>query len=80
MLADLRHSSLKKKVPFCSGRVPINFYPSFYRSLKQWYPMDVEGITRDDRVSTKLGTGTGSLRHAVGILTLKDFWLIVASG
>ena len=39
--------------------------------------MDVGGITRDDRVSTELGTG--SLRQAVGILTPKDFQPIVAS-
>ena len=37
--------------------------------------MDVGGITRDDRVSTELGTG--SLRQAVGILTPKDFRPVV---
>ncbi len=62
MLADLRHQSLKKLLPFCSGRVPIFVHPSFYRSLKLRYPVDVGGITRDDRVSTELGTG--SLRQA----------------
>ena len=50
---------------------------SFYRSLKLRYPMDVGGITRDDRVSTELGTG--SLRQAVGILTPKDFRPVVDS-
>ena len=39
--------------------------------------MDVGGITRDDRVSTELGTG--SLRQAVGILTPKDFQPVVNS-
>ena len=39
--------------------------------------MDVTGITRDDRVSTELGTG--SLRQAVGILTPKDFRPVVDS-
>ena len=76
-LAELEHSSLKKMLPFCSGRVPILVHPSFYRSLKLRYPMDVGGITRDDRVSTELGTG--SLRQAVGILNPKDFRPIVAS-
>ena len=47
-LAELEHSSLKKMLPFCSGRVPILVHPSFYRSLKLRYPMDVGGITRDD--------------------------------
>ena len=37
--------------------------------------MDVGGITRDDRVSTELGTG--SRRHDVGILTPKDFRPVV---
>ena len=71
MLADLRHQSLKKLLPFCLDRVPILVHPSFYRSLKLRYPVDVGGITRDDRVSTELGTG--SLRQTVGILTPKDF-------
>ncbi len=75
MLADLRHQSLKKLLPFCSGRVPILVHPTFYRSLKLRYPVDVGGITRDDRVSTELGTG--SLRQAVGILTPKDFRPVV---
>ena len=74
-LAELEHSSLKKCLPFCSGRVPILVHPSFYRSLKMQSPLDVEGITRDDRVTTELGTG--SLRQAVGILTPKDFRPIV---
>ena len=41
------------------------------------FPLDVGGITKDDRVMTELGTG--SLRQAVGILTPKDFRLIVDS-
>ena len=41
-------------------------------------PLDVGGITRDDRVTTELDTG--SLRQAVGILTPKDFRPIVDSG
>ena len=57
-LAELEHSSLKKMLPFCSGRVPILVHPSFCRSLKLRYPMDVGGITRDDRVGTELGTGS----------------------
>ena len=74
-LAELEHPSLKKMLPFCSGRVPILVHPSFYRSLKLRYPMDVGGISRDDRVSTELGTS--SLRQAVGILTPKDFRPVV---
>ena len=75
MLVDTKSPMLKKMLPFCAGRVPILVHPSFYRSLKLRYPMDVGGITRDDRVSTELGTG--SLRQAVGILTPKDFRPVV---
>ena len=75
MLVDTKNPMLKRKLPFCSGRVPILVHPSFYRSLKLRYPVDVGRITRDDRVSTKLGTG--SLRQAVGILTPKDFQPVV---
>ena len=74
-LAELEHSSLKKYIPFCSGRVPILVHPSLYRSLKLRFPVDVGGITRDNRVTTELGTS--SLRQAVGILTPKDFRPVV---
>ena len=75
MLVDTKNPMLKKMLPFCSGRVSILVHLSFYRSLKLRYPVDVGGITRDDRVSTVLGTG--SLCQAVGILTLKDFRPVV---
>ena len=75
MLADIKNAMLKKMLPFCSGRVPILVHPSFYRSLKLRYPMDVGEIARDDRVSTEFGTGF--LRQAVGILTPKDFRPVV---
>ena len=74
-LAELEHSSRKKCIPFCSGRVPILVHPSLYRSLKLRFPIDVGRITRDNRVTTELGTG--SLRQAVGILTPKDFRPVV---
>ena len=74
-LAELEHSSLKRCLPFCSGRVPILVHPSFYRSLKVRVPLDVGGVSRDGRVNTELGTG--SLRQAVGILTPEDFRPIV---
>ena len=74
-LARLEHSSLKKCVPFCSGRIPILVHPSLYRSLKLRFSIDVGGITRDNRVTTELGTG--SMRQAVGILTPKDFRPVV---
>ena len=77
MLADTTNAMLQKMLPYCAGRVPILVHPSFYRSLKLRYPMDVGGITRDDRVSTELGTE--SLRQAVGILTPKDFRPVVDS-
>ena len=77
MLADTTNIMLKKMLPYCAGRVPILVHPSFYRSLKLRYPMDVGGITRHDRVSTELGTD--SLRQAVGILTPKDFRPVVDS-
>ena len=76
-LAELEHSSLKKCITFCAGRVPILVHPSLYRSQKLRFPIDFGGITRDNRVSTELGTG--SLRQAVGILTPKDFRPVVAS-
>ena len=74
-LAELEHSSLKKCITFCSCRVPILVHPSLYRSLKLRFARDVGGITRDNRVTTELGTG--SLRQAVGILTPKDFRPVV---
>ena len=74
-LAELEHSSLKKCITYCSGRVPILVHPSLYRALKLKFPIDVGGITRDNRVTTELGTG--SLRQAVGILTPKDFRPVV---
>ena len=74
-LAELEHSSLKRCLPFCSGRVPILVHPSFYRALKIRFPLDVGGVSRDGRVNTELGTG--SLRQAVGILTPGDFRPIV---
>ena len=74
-LVELEHPSLKKCIPFCSGRVPILVHPSLCRSLKLRFPIDVGGITRDNWVTTELGTG--SLRQAVGILTPKDFRPVV---
>ena len=74
-LAELEHSSLKKCITYCAGRVPILVHPSLYRALKLKFPIDVGGITRDNRVTTELGTG--SLRQAVGILTPKDFRPVV---
>ena len=64
---------LKKMFSFCS----IYVHPCFYRSLKLQYPLDVEGVSRDDWVMTELGTG--SLRHAVGILTPDNFRTVVDS-
>ena len=66
-LAELEHSSLKRCLPFCAGRVPILVHPSFYGALKVRFPLDVSGVSRDGRVNTELGTG--SLRQAVGILS-----------
>ena len=77
-LAELEHSSLKKCIPFCSGKVPIFVHPSLYRSLKLRFPIHVGGITKDNRVTTELVTG--SLRQAVGILTPKDFRPVVDTG
>ena len=74
-LAKLEHSSLKKCITYCSGRVPILVHPSLYRALKLKFLIDVGGITRDNRVTTELGTG--SLRQAVSILTPKDFRPVV---
>ena len=74
-LAELEHSSLKKCITFCSDRVPILVNPSLYNSLKLRFPIDVGGITRDNRVTTELSTG--SLRQAIGILTPKDFRPVV---
>ena len=75
MLAELGHSSLKKCIPFCSGRVPILVHPSLYRSLKLKFPIDVGGITRDNHFTTELVTC--SLRQAVGILTPENFRPVV---
>ena len=66
-LAELGHSSLKRCLPYCTGRVPILVHPSLYRSLKVRFPMDVGEVSRKCRMTTELGSG--SLRQAVGILT-----------
>ena len=76
-LAELEHTSIRKCIPHCTERVPRLVYPSLYRSQKLWFPLDVGGITRDDRVTTELGTG--SLHQAVGILTPKDIRSVIAS-
>ena len=76
-LAELEHSSLRRCLPFCSGRAPILVHPSFYRSLKVRCPLDVGGVSRDGRANTELGTG--SLREAVGIFTPEDFRPIVST-
>ena len=77
-LAKLKHLSLRKMQSYCMRRVPIYVHPSFYRSLKVRYPMDVGGVSRDGRVTTELDTGP--LRHALGILTSENFRTIVNSG
>ena len=41
------------------------------------YLLDVVELSRDGRVTSELGTG--SLRHAVGILTSKDLRTIINS-
>ena len=76
-LAELEHSSLKNMQYFCSGKVPIYIYPSFYRDLKLRYPLDIWGLSRDGWVTTELATG--SLTHAVSILTFENFTNIVDS-
>ena len=74
-LAELEHPSLKRCLPYCTGRVPILVHPSLYRSLKVRFLMDVGGVSRNCRMTTKLGSG--SLRQAVGILNPGDFRPIV---
>ena len=56
---------------FCSGRAPIYMYSSFYRPLNLAFTLNVGGITRNNQVTTALGTG--SLEHAVGFLCPYDF-------
>ena len=75
VLAELEHSSLKRCLPYCSGRIPILVHPSLYRSLKVRFPLDVGGVSKKCRMTTELGTG--SLRQAVGILNPGDFQPIV---
>ena len=57
-MAELEHPSLNRILHQCTGRVPTYVHPSFYRSLKLRYPMDVGGISRDDRVTNELGSGS----------------------
>ena len=77
-LAEMEYPLIKKNaLSFCSGKEPVYVHPSFYRALKLKYQLDVGGVSRDDRVTTELGTG--SLRHAVGILTQEDFRAVVDS-
>ena len=66
-LAELEYPSLKRSLPYCTGRVPILVHPSLYRSLKVQFPMNVGRVSRKCRMTTELGSG--SLRQAVGILT-----------
>ena len=51
-LVGLEHSSLKRCLPYCSGRVPILVHPSLYRSLKVQFPLDVGGVSRKCRMTT----------------------------
>ena len=74
-LAEMEYPSLKKMLTHCAGRVSIYVHPSFYRSLKLRYPLNIGGISKDGRVTTELGFG--SLRQAVGILTPEDFRTVV---
>ena len=66
-LTEMEHPSLNVMTSKCMGRVPIYVHPCFYRSLQLRYPLNVGEISRDDRVTIELGTG--SLCQAVGILT-----------
>ena len=74
-LAELDHSSLKRCLSYCLGRIPILVRPSLYWSLKVRFPLDVGGVSRKCWMTTELGTG--SLRQAVGIFTTGDFRPIV---
>ena len=76
-LAEMEHYSLNDISTKCTGRVRIYVHPSFYRSLKLRYSLDVGGISRGSRVPSELCTG--SLCQAVGILTPKDFLPVVSS-
>ena len=76
-LVELEHPSLRKIMSYCSAMVPIYIHPYFHKSLKLRFFLDVGGLSRDGRVTTEFGTG--SLRHAVSILTLDDFQAIVDS-
>ena len=69
--------SLHKMMSHCSNRVLICVHSCFHRSLKLGYPLDVGSVSRDGRETTELGTG--SLRHAVSILTPDDFRAVVDS-
>ena len=51
-LVELQHPSLNKMLNNCTGRVPIYDHPSLYRSLKERFPLDVGGLSRDGRVTT----------------------------
>ena len=78
--ADIKMVELEhplQKMYFSSGKVPIFFHLSIYRALRLKYPSDIGGISKDGRITTELGTG--SLRHAVGILTLDHFRPVVTS-
>ena len=47
-LTDWEHSFLKKMLQYCSGKVLVHVNPSFYRSLRFAYPLEVGGFTRYD--------------------------------
>ena len=71
-LAELEHPSFQKILSYCSGRVIIYVHPSFYRSLKLRFSLDCPKMAE---YPTELGSDF--LRHAVGILTSKDFQNII---
>ena len=72
---EMEHPSLRKFSSYCLERVPVYVHSSLFRALKLKFLMDVRGLSRDILITTELGTG--SLKHAISILTLKDFKALV---
>lgn len=70
-MACFEDEVVKKLHQYCSGRFPVFVHPSLYRALKLTFSLDIDGLSPDGTIKTKMGTG--SMGEAVGVLTPSMF-------
>ena len=58
-LADWEHPSLKRMNQFCTGRIPVYVHSSLYSSIKLACPLDVDGVSRNGRLTTVVTRSLG---------------------